>query len=50
MSQPFKAEVGVITVEEEEDNLIEGWNAGLLKIPSTVTVMRQKDEVSFSFD
>ena len=44
VSKPFQlnAEVEVITVEEKEDNMGEV----LLKIPSNITVVRQKDEVS----
>jgi len=44
VSKPFQlnAEVEVITVEEKEDNVGEV----LLKIPSNITVVRQKDEVS----
>ena len=45
MSKPFQlhqVEVEVINVEEKEDS--EG--EVLLKIPSNITVVRQKDEVS----
>ena len=46
VSKPFQlnAEVEVITVEEKEDNVGEV----LLKIPSNITVVRQKDEVSLN--
>jgi len=49
VSQPFQlhqAEVEIITVEETKAvNTDEKWKAGLLKIPSNITVVRQKDEV-----